>query len=53
MSDGKTDKTKAHGDKYQPSTQGKKVRMLVAHFKMLNINYGLDDFKGGKYFYVF
>jgi hypothetical protein len=53
MSDGKTDKSKAHGDKYQPNTQGNKVRMLVAHFKKLDINYGLDDFKGGKYFYVF
>jgi hypothetical protein len=53
MSDGKTDKSKAHGDKYQPNTQGNKVSILVAHFKKININYGLDDFKGGKYFYVF
>jgi hypothetical protein len=53
MSDEKTDKSIAHGDKYQPNTQCNKVRMLVAHFKKLNINYGLDDFKGGKYFYVF
>jgi hypothetical protein len=53
MRDGKTDKTIAHGDKYQPNTQDKKVHMLVAYFKKLNINYGLDDFKGGKYFYVF
>jgi hypothetical protein len=53
MSDGKADNTKVNGDKYQPNTQGKKVSMLVAHFKNKNIHHGLEDFKGGEYFYVF